>query len=471
MRPRSLIVFLAAVLATACGQGPTGARAGDSPVLFPWPGQSPPDNGPVATAFPKGFLWGVATAGHQTEGYDQTSQWAKWAAAGKTSQLPGRATDSWHKYGEDFALAKGMGLNSFRFSIEWARIEPRRDQFDQAAIEHYVRMIDAARERGLEPIVTLHHFTYPAWLDTYKQPTGGYPGWEDLYTAVHFADYARYMARTLRGKVKYYVTLNEPNMQAMLGYLAGITVPGRRSPTAFNNVMANFERGHAMAYDAIHQEDPQAQVSTNIFRMLHATNPSADFPADPAEGFLDSLFGRKADASSPRIKLGPDIDPPKGVRKLDYVSFDYYFAYRWMEALRLATQWDWPVVPEGIYTSLKYYQERYHMPILIAENGMATEDGKPRPDTWSREAFLVNHVWQVRRAVQEGVKVLGYVHWSLLDNYEWGSFKPRFGLYRVDYSKSDLPRIPTPAVDVFKRIAIGNDLPEDLSKRYVGHKN
>jgi beta-glucosidase len=142
-----------------------------------------------------------------------------------------------------------------------------------------------------------------------------------------------------------------------------------------------------------------------------------------------------------------------------------------MEALRLATQWDWPVVPEGVYSSLKYYHERYHMPILIAENGMATEDGKARRDGWSREAFLVNHVWQVRRAVQEGVKVIGYIHWALLDNYEWGSFKPRFGLYRVDYAKPELPRIPTPAVDVYRRIATANDLPGELAGRYLGRKN
>ncbi|MBM3266035.1 MAG: glycoside hydrolase family 1 protein [Candidatus Sericytochromatia bacterium] len=470
MSPRSLIVLLAALLAAACGQAPSGSGGGGWS-LPPWPGQAPPDRPEVVTAFPRGFMWGVATAGHQTEGYDQTSQWAKWAAAGRTAQLPGRATDSWHRYREDYDLAKGMGLNSFRFSIEWAKVEPQRDRIDQAVVDHYVRVVDAARERGLEPIVTLHHFTYPAWLDTYKQPTGGYPGWEDVYTAQEFADYSRLMARVLRGKVKYYVTLNEPNIQAMLGYLAGITVPGKRSRAAFGSVLENFSRGHALAYDAIHEEDPQALVSTNLFRMLNATNPSAEFPVDPAEGFMDGLFGWRDGASAPLIKVGPDAEPPKGLRKLDYVSFDYYFAYRWMEALRIATQWDWPVVPEGIYTSLRYYHDRYHLPILIAENGMATEDGKPRPDGWSRESFLVNHVFQVRKAVLEGVKVLGYVHWSLLDNYEWGSFKPRFGLYRVDYAKPDLPRIPTPAVGVFKRIAEANDLPADLEKRYVGKKN
>lgn len=413
-------------------------------------------------------MWGVATSGHQVEGFDSNSQWAKWEAAGKTPQLSGRAVDGLHRYAEDFDLAKGMGLNAFRMSVEWARIEPSPGKYDQASINHYSRVIDAARARGLEPIVTLHHFTYPAWLDTYKQATGGNPGWEDVYTAVSFTRYARLMARTFGSRVKYYVTLNEPNMQAMLGYLVGLVAPGTRSPASFNLVMDNFAKAHAMAYDVIHEENAAAQVSTNVFRMTHSDRPTGDFLSDPEESFLDRLFNWQSPLALP---LGSGTEPPKGQRKLDYVSFDYYFAFRYMEAWRIVNQWDWPAVPEGMYSSLIYYRDRYHLPIMIAENGMATEDGKPRKDGWTREAFLVNHVLQTRKAIKDGANVMGYVHWSLLDNYEWGSFKPRFGLYKVDFAKPELPRIPTAAVDVYRRIASANDVPVELQTRFENKRN
>ncbi|MBI6546648.1 MAG: glycoside hydrolase family 1 protein [Cyanobacteria bacterium NC_groundwater_1444_Ag_S-0.65um_54_12] len=459
------LFLLLAFLLDACGSNFV-ALPGTSPNNGGNTASPPPtasSSVPANTVFPKGFLWGVATAGHQSEGFDNNSNWTRWELAGRTLQIAGRAADFYHRYGADFDLAKDIGLNAFRLSVEWARIEPLPGFIDPEALEHYRRVIAAARARNLEPLVTLHHFTYPAWLDTYKQPTSSSPGWEDPYTALAFARYARVVAQALRGNVKYYLTINEPNTQALVGYLAGVFPPGKHHPGVMATVMKNFAKGHVLAYDAIHEVDPNAQVSTNVFHFIHAVDPTKKFPGDLAEEYLDTLFSWQDKYDAPLGTL-----PTRGVRKLDYIAFDYYFAYRWNNLLRVAMQWEWPVVPSGLYISLMYYQNRYHLPIMITENGLATEDGKPRRDGWTREAFLANHIWQVRRAIQEGAKVTGYLHWSLTDNYEWGSFKPRFGLYQIDYTKPDLPRLATPALAIYRQIVQANDVPKSLMARYIG---
>jgi len=133
---------------------------------------------------------------------------------------------------------------------------------------------------------------------------------------------------------------------------------------------------------------------------------------------------------------------------------------------RMARQWEWALRPEGLFTAMKVHASRTGLPLLIAENGMATDDGKPRADGWSREAFLVQHADQVRRAIAEGVPCLGYIHWSLLDNYEWGSYRPRFGLYEVDPRDPLLRRKSTPAVEAYRAIATGNDVPPSLLEQY-----
>ncbi|MBM3260077.1 MAG: glycoside hydrolase family 1 protein [Candidatus Sericytochromatia bacterium] len=443
----------------ACTQRPGGLPPGNLPALPGDPRQEQPST--VRSRFPQGFLWGVATAGHQVEGHDKVSNWAAWAEAGRTTALPGRATDSWNRYAEDFDLARGMGLNAFRFSIEWARIEPRPGVVDGTAVARYRTMIRAARARGLEPIVTLHHFAYPAWLDTYKQTTGGYPGWEDLHTAAAFEQFARFAAREFGPDVRYWITLNEPNTQVILGYLTGVFPPGKVNPGAASAVTRHMTLGHVLAYDAIHQEDPDAIVSTNFFDLAHVSDPAAVFPGDPAREMLDRLM----DWQGLNLMLGRST-LGQGTRKLDFMAFDYYYAWRWTEVQRMARQWEWALRPEGLFTAMKVHASRTGLPLLIAENGMATDDGKPRADGWSREAFLVQHADQVRRAIAEGVPCLGYIHWSLLDNYEWGSYRPRFGLYEVDPRDPLLRRKSTPAVEAYRAIATGNDVPPSLLEQY-----
>ncbi len=428
------------------------AKLGDDarrPFSYLEANRSVPGDRAPSLRFPKGFMWGVAVSGTQVEGWDQHSSWAAWERSGRTREPKGIAADSWARYEDDLALAARTGASAFRLSIEWSRVEPREGEFDRAALARYGAVLDAARKLGMEPVVTLYHFAYPQWLEG---------GWEALGAPVAYARYVETVATALRGKARYWITINEPNLEPGLGYLVGVFPPGRVSPLAFARATENILRAHVAAYDILHRHDPGNLVSTNVFRMVRRQGQQTVtwLPAmEPGESMLDRLA---AWADRPG-------GPPRST--LDYVAFDYYYAFTLPEFFQLADYWRWPVHPPGIYDAARYYFERYRLPVLVAENGMAEHKREPRPDGWTREAFILNHAYELQRAVADGVPVLGYFYWSLMDNYEWGSYTPTFGLYRVDRDDPTLRRKPTPAADVFRRIARDNAIPADLLERYL----
>ncbi len=480
-RPIGFGLVTAALILGGCGNliGLTGGSAGSL-------GAS---NLLMGGAFPKGFMWGVATAGYQCEGGSPDNNWKAWEQSGKLEQPRKNAVDFWNRYPEDMDLAKGMGLNAFRFSLEWSRIEPRQGQFDRAAIEHYGAMIDAARARGMEPIVTLHHFANPAWLDA-----GGAPvGFERPDTPRHFAHYVRHVAQQFKGKVKYWITINEPNVLSMGGYAVGFLPPGRMGWGPYTRSVAGIVNSHRDAYKTLHEIDAGNQVSSNVFYMYadkpasfdpgkiwgltqnallpavpsgaRGTNPDALHLLEESAGESDA--GPQVSKVPDRIS-GPYIDD-LGPQYLDYIAIDYYWGMAAQATLNVRKPYSWPVSPRGLSAACRDLWETYHKPILIAENGLATKNLAARSDGWTREAFMVNHLYYLREAMQKGVPVLGYVHWSLTDNYEWGDWTPRFGLYSVDgLNDPQLKRVPTPAVAVYKEIASSNSLPSKLVWKYMG---
>ncbi len=429
--------------------------------------------------FGRNFMWGVAVAGTQVEGGDHNSSWAAWEKLGKTRDVKGLAVDSWERYEDDLILAAHTGANAFRMSIEWSRIEPSPGVFDQAALDRYVRVIDKAHSLGLEPVVTLYHFAYPQWLDKAPLPEfegplsylgmgpmgdfqGRQAGWERRAAPAAYARYVDQVARAMRGKVRYWITINEPNIEPALGYLIGVFPPGRLSPLAFSRATDNILRAHVAAYDILHRADPGNQVSTNVFRMVRRQGGETVswLPAmEPGETMLD------------RLANWQDTPTAQPRRTLDYVAFDYYYAFTLPEFFQLADYSRWPVHPPGIYDAAQYYYKRYHLPVLVAENGMAESNREPRLDGWTREAFLVNHIAELQRASADGVPVLGYFYWSLMDNYEWGTYTPTFGLYQVDRDDPTLKRKTMPAADVFRRLARANGLPADLVTRYLNRRS
>ncbi|HBN08353.1 MAG TPA: hypothetical protein DD435_06820 [Cyanobacteria bacterium UBA8530] len=415
------------------------------------------------TSFPSNFLWGVATAGYQYEGGDTTSNWAVWEKEKKTAQPIGLADDSWRRYEEDLDLARNLGLNSYRLSIEWAKIEPRRGLIDQDAVKHYHDLLAAVHARGMEPVVTLLHFTYPAWLDS--PLSGGTGGWESDETVSEFRRYAAWASKEYGAQIRYWLTINEPNTVGPCGYLLGVHPPGKHNPLAFASAMDHMARAHAAAYDAIHASDPDSMVSINPF-VYHLRQGGSQYQTDSIDEKSDQDF---LDRLTPHRNDLLDSSKQTSKRTLDFVAFDYYYSCSVLDLYKVASWWKWPIYPEGLYEVSKKYYDRYRLPLMVAENGFATEADNPRGDGWNREAFLVNHLAQLKRAMQEGVPVLGYMHWSLLDNYEWGTYDPKFGLYGVD--RSTLRRFKTPGATVYEAIAKANRLPGDLLSRYLGKKN
>jgi beta-glucosidase len=440
---------------------------------------------------PRGFLLGVATSGYQSEGGERNTNWAAWQAAYPTTVEPiGRAIDFWHRYPEDVARAARMGLNAFRLGIEWARIEPKPGHFDPAAIAHYQRMIRTLRRHHLEPIVTLNHTTWPQWLEDQAHAAGAPSAWEYAPSAHAYVRYVRKVVRALRKDVRWYLTFNEINSFLPSSYIFGDNPPGITADQVASGGQRSFYRAlctvlaaHAAAYDAIHALERHAMVSSNVsllaFNGQFAALQDSDLLPDYAnnEFLFDLLSGLprpfKVSETCAELYAGEPAPaaPIVAGPKQDFLSFDWYYSIsRAVDLDASEPAWEQPIYPPGLLDSLRRYHARYpDLPIMIPENGIGTENGMPRADGWTREAVLVQHIAQVQAAIAEGIPVVGYLHWSLTDNYEWGSYTPRFGLYRVDaLTDPRLMRHPTPAVAVYREIARHRGVTEDLLARYPG---
>lgn len=375
-------------------------------------------------SFPDGFLWGAATAAHQIEGNNVNSNW--WVmehATGTTIVEPsGDAMDSYHRYSEDMRLLADAGLNSYRFSIEWARIEPERGFFSRAELDHYRRMIDAAREFGLEPVVTLMHFTVPRWM----QDSGF---WRAADAPELFARYTEAVLPLLDG-VRYVCTINEPNIAAMLAGgedAANLVAYGLPDPdlgvadalleshTRSREVLSSVpgvKSGWTVATQAFHSTgEPGADE-----KMREYGYPRDDWYLEQAAG--DDFVGVQAYT---RTVIGPEGPLPVAADVETTLTGWEYFP----RALELGVRSAWEL--SG------------NVPVMVTENGIATADDSRRID-YTDAALRALHA-----AMSDGVEVLGYQHWSALDNYEWASgFAPTFGLIGVD--RKTFARTPKPSL-------------------------
>ena len=416
--------------------------------------------------FPEGFLWGSATASHQVEGDNQGNDW--WAAeqAGRVPHRSGQACDQLNRYSEDFALFAELGQNAHRFSLEWSRIEPSPGFFDPQAIAHYRRVIETARSNGLEPLVTLHHFTNPRWL-----AEGG--GWLHREAISRFERFAREMARAYRGLVRYWITINEPGVYASQGWVVGVWPPNRPNdiPGALR-VLRQMALAHGRAYHAIHAEDPDARVGVaHHWRIFD--------PADPrrrGDRLIAAVRNRLMNQAFPvAIRRGRLIPPLGNARVIpwlanteDWVGLNYYTRERDHFDPRLPhrlfgremfadverNHLRWEIYPEGLYRAL----------LAIAPPGsgaevIVTENGVPEPDDQDRvrPTYLVRHLEACHRAIEAGVRLRGYCYWSSLDNFEWAEgFEPRFGLVYVDYATQT--RTPKPSAYLYRDIIRRNGL-------------
>ena len=422
-----LSVFLAGALAlTACGRPDAAPQAAQRATAF------------KAAAVPANFLWGVSTAGAQWEGGDTTSNWHAWWKAGKTEDPNPQGANGMKLYGQDAELARGLGANAFRTSFEWSRLEPAPGVIDPEAVAHYHRLLDKLAAEGLTPVITLHHFAHPQWVEAQG-------GWESPETPELFAKFAAFVAKEYGDKIELYLTFNEPNVFLLGGYVAKAFPPGKMNPVAGLRAMRHMVHGHMLAYDAIHANDPKAKVSFNMYTAEYAVGLGKQDDSFEAQATRrlgsDDAFFEELERQAGRTG-----------RKLDFAALDYYCKFRVSVPFVFPRPDTWEVYPEGFYQAIKRYYEKYRLPVLIAENGMATLNGQPRADGWTRSRYLVAHIKQMQRAMAEGVPVMGYIHWSITDNWEWGSFSPTFGLYRVDCRNQNFKRVPTDGVETFRAI-------------------
>ena len=403
---------------------------------------------PLPKVFPPGFLMGTATSAHQVEGGNIYNDWYRWEQVPghiKNGDKSGSASDSWNLVAQDIALMKSIGVNSYRFSIEWSRLEPTQGQFNAAAFAHYDDQLTKLRAAGITPMVTLLHFTLPAWLsDRGGLLASDFPD--------RFKIFSEEVAKRYGSKVDLWCTINEPNVQMFNGYLDGIWPPGEKNTVNAVLAYAALLRAHASSSTALRTYDPGAKVGVAM-ALIYFEPKSPLLPTDLVAtvtanevfnwAFYDSI-------ALGRIKLNvlglPTIDIPLPglLGSADFLGVNYYTR----NLVTLAplspalieqtpgpgpkTDLGWEIYPEGLLKMLRTGYQRYHLPIYITENGLADADGDQRP------AFLRDHLNMVALALKENIPVKGYFHWSLIDNFEWAEgFTPRFGLYKVDYvSKS-----------------------------------
>jgi beta-glucosidase len=396
---------------------------------------SPSAKDEQALQFPPGFLWGVATSAHQIEGGNVNNDWWDWEHNPTSGCLEssGDACDSFHRWNEDVDIVADLGLGAYRFSIEWCRIEPAEGEFSIAALDHYRRMCAACHERGISPVVTFHHFTTPRWLTDRG-------GWEAPDAPERFARYVQRTVAHLGDLIGWACTFNEPNVVAVLGYTVGLYPPGMKDEYgrhfAVNEALV---RAHRLAVDALRSGPGSFPVGITLSMEELVAGEGGEQTRDAAEQILENTFldGTAGDdfigvQCYERTVLGPTgpIEPPPGTR-LTQMGYQY-----------------WPQVVEYCVRRAAAYTG---IPVLVTENGLATEDDPERIE------FISTALEGLHRCIADGIDVRGYFVWSLLDNFEWHlGFGPKLGICAVD--RVTFERRPKPSAHWFGGVAKSNAL-------------
>lgn len=388
-------------------------------------------------AFPKKFLWGASVSAHQVEGglHNQWSVWElehaktlaaqseyqygdlpNWPAIKRQAKTPanyisGAATGHYDRYEDDFELLTKLHMNAFRFSIEWSRVEPQEGAWNPEAIEHYKKYVQALQRRGIEPVVTLFHFTLPVWF----AEMGGF---EKRRNVQYFTRFAEKIISELGTHVRYIVTINEPEVYVDESYRLGHWPPSITSRRMAWRVMNNLAYSHIQAARAIRALNRRYKVSIS-------KNSAYYYAGD------DSVLSRRTAMLSQYIQ--DDYFLQKVYKHCDFLGVNYYFSnrvygYRVHNPNERISDLGWDMSPANIQFALERLHEKYHLPIIVTENGLADATDE------SRQWWLTQTIVGMQRAMASGVKIEGYLHWSLLDNFEWDKGRwPRFGLAEVDY--------------------------------------
>lgn len=414
--------------------------------------------------FPDGFLWGAATSAHQVEGNNH-NDWSEWEHANsarlaaevakrhanapmripdyildkypnplqKENYISGQACDHYNRYEEDFDIAKSLGHNAHRFSIEWSRIEPEEGKFDEKEIEHYRNVIKALRVRGIEPFITLWHWTNPIWLAKIGGP-------ESKKFPFYFARYAKFVVENLKESAQFWITLNEPEIFSANSYLKGVWPPQKKNFISYFCVMRNLIKAHRKSCEIIKKINPAAQVGiakNNIYFEAYQNKCVNCLVKKIIDWWWNFYFLNQ-------IK-----------NRQDFIGLNHYFHNRINHGFnknenKKVSDMGWELYPKAIYYVLNDLK-KYNKPIYITENGLADAEDK------NREWFIKESLKNIHKAIQEEVDVRGYLFWSLLDNFEWDKgFWPRFGLLEIDYKTME--RKIRPSAYKYAKICKNNEM-------------
>lgn len=400
--------------------------------------------------FPPDFVWGVATAAHQVEGGLHNNNWSRWetqrAPDGQPriagGQVAGQACDHWSRFREDIGLIQALGVDAYRLSVEWSRVEPEQGRYDEAALDRYQEIIEALRARGITPMVTLHHFTHPLWFED----LGSFEREENI---AHFVRFCEHVFRRLGPLVPRWCTLNEPEVFATQGWFNGIFPPGKKDPQLTAVVLCNLVRAHGRVYRALKALPHGHDVEIGLVKDIFQFDPSRRWflPDLLISRALDDVFNGSILAALEtghfRLKVPGliELDAPclEAAGTLDFVGLNYYshllvrfkpspsqpfdFVTRRGD---VQTDMPYPIYAEGFYRALKRIGG-LRVPVYVTENGIADD----RDDR--RATFIRRYLYALSRARDEGVDIRGYYYWSLMDNFEWAEgWNMKFGLYAVD---------------------------------------
>jgi beta-glucosidase len=387
--------------------------------------------------FPNGFLWGAASAAHQIEGGNWNNDW--WAfehQPGTPCKEPsGDACDSYHRYTEDIALVRDLGLGAYRFSIEWSRIEPEDGEFSRAALDYYRRVLATCHEHGVQPVVTFHHFSTPRWM-------AGLGGWENEQIVDRFSRYCERTVARLGDLIAIGCTINEPNIVSLMGYMLGAFPPGRSDRAAYAVVNENLKAAHRRAYEALKSGPGDFPVGSCVAMgdwwapeggeeiLAKARYRHEGQHLEILKG--DDFVGVQAYSRTRLNTEGHAVGPEEGVEVVRSMGYEFW--------------------PNALNAAIRHAAEVAQTPIYVTENGLGHAD-----DT-RRVAYVQGALEGLGTCLADGIDVRGYFYWSLLDNFEWAfGYGPQFGLATVD--RETFARTPKPSAAWLGEIARSNHLP------------
>lgn len=411
---------------------------------------------------PKDFLFGTATSGFQIEGSNTNSSWFNWVNEGNIQESLKKHLfcDHWNRIDEDIDLIKKMNSKVYRMSIEWSRIEPRENEFDNKAINHYKYEIKKLIDNGIKPMITLHHFSNPIWFENKG-------AWINKNSVDCFLKFGNYVVNQLSEYVRDWITINEPNAYLYMGYLDGGWPPGKKLAFRYYLRSAkNMIKAHQKAYQIIHEIGLKKNINMNVGAAHHIRDfipVNNNFIYKKITSFVDCYFH---DLFIDRMTLNNRYN--KDEKCADFLGINYYTKnniginlnpFKKLPVIEAKNDLGWEIYPEGLYHICKKYYDKFKLPVYITENGICDNN-----DTL-RIKFIYEHVLQIKKLIDIGVDIKRYYHWSLMDNFEWlEGINARFGLIHVDYMT--LERTFKKSGFFYSELSKNNSVTSEMIRRY-----